>query len=65
MNFRSLANYGTGADYYDSALPTDTRLTGGNTTNTYNINLMGTSNASADILSTVQLLQQLQGTAIA
>lgn len=63
VNFRTLANTGTGKGYFDSALPTDSRLTGGNTTNTYNINLMGTSNPSADIMNTVQLLNQLQVTA--
>lgn len=65
VNFRTLANTATGKGYFDGALPTDARLTGGNTmnNNSYTIQLMGTSNPSADLMSTVQLLNQLQVTA--
>lgn len=64
VDFRNLSNYGTGATYFQDVLPTDTRLTGGQqTTNTFNITLAGSSNASADVMGMVQLLSSLTGTA--
>lgn len=63
VNFRGLANYYSTSDYAD-VLPTDTRLTGGKqTTNTFNITLAGSSNATADVMGMVQLLSSLTGTA--
>lgn len=63
VDFRTLANHYSTADYAD-VLPTDQRLTGGNTTNTFYITLQGSNNASADVLSIVELLGSLQGAAI-
>lgn len=63
VNFRGLANYYSTSDYAN-VLPTDTRLTGGKqTTNTFNITLAGSSNATADVMGMVQLLSSLTGTA--
>jgi hypothetical protein len=63
VNFRTLANYYDPHDQYGNALPNDPRLTGGNTTNQYNITLQGSSNANADVLALVQMLGSLQASA--
>lgn len=67
VDFRNLANYGTGANYYANVLPTDARLTGGNssTNTTYNISVQGTGNAANDVMGLVQLLGSLQAGAVA
>lgn len=65
VDFRNLANYGTGASYYKDVLPTDSRLTGGDSTvNNYNITLQGSNNANADVLGLVELLGSLQGVSV-
>jgi hypothetical protein len=64
VNFRTVANYYDPANQYSSILPNDPRLTGGNNqTVNYNITLQGSNNANADVLSLVQMLGTLQGSA--
>jgi hypothetical protein len=64
VNFRTLSNYATPGDYFGSVLPTNTGLTGGNTTtNEFNITMQGGDSSTTDVVGLVGLLNSLYGTA--